>query len=87
MLMVFLPTPRTEEAPPDPGSHILPTPGQTPLVALDDSARLADVDAAAVVDASTTDVPAIIMVAVASGSAAFRSLSNPLRKILTPSPL
>jgi hypothetical protein len=24
-------TPRTEEVPPDPGSHILPTPGQTPL--------------------------------------------------------
>src|ERR1039458_10191906 len=32
MLMVFEPTPRTEEVPPDSDSHILPTPGQTPLV-------------------------------------------------------
>ena len=32
MLMVLEPTPRTEEAPPGPGSHILPTPGHTPLV-------------------------------------------------------
>src|SRR5208283_904504 len=31
MLMVLAPTPRTEEAPPGPGSQILPTPGQTPL--------------------------------------------------------
>ena len=53
MLMVLEPTPRTEEAPPGPGSQILPTPGQTPLVeALDDSVRLAEVAAAAVVDAS-----------------------------------
>src|SRR5271155_4113837 len=43
ILMVFLPPPRTEEAPPGPGSHILPTPGHTPLE-LD-----ADVDAPAVV--------------------------------------
>jgi hypothetical protein len=72
MLMVFLPTPRTEEAPPGPGSHILPTPGHTPLE-LD-----ADVVAAAVVDEAATYVPAIIMVAMASGSADFRTLSNPL---------
>src|SRR5580698_10642182 len=48
MLMVFLPTPRTEEAPPGPGSHILPTPGHTPL----------ELDAAAaVVDDSAIDAP------------------------------
>jgi hypothetical protein len=70
--MVFFPTPRTEEAPPGPGSHILPTPGHTPLE-LD-----ADVVAAAVVDDAATYVPAIIMVAMASGSADFRTLSNPL---------
>src|ERR1700728_4951764 len=52
MLMVLEPTPRTVEAPPDPGSQILPTPGQTPLEAvLEDDARLADVAAHAVVDA------------------------------------
>jgi hypothetical protein len=61
--MVFLPTPRTEDAPPGPDSHILPTPGQTPLE-LD-----ANVAAPAVVDVSAMDVPAIIMVAIASGSA------------------
>ena len=62
MLMVLVPTPRTEEAPPGPGSHILPTPGHTPLE-LD-----ADVAAAAVLDEAATYVPAIIMVAIASGS-------------------
>src|ERR1700678_3943861 len=56
MLMVFLATPRTVEAPPAPGSHILPTPGHTPLE-LD-----AAVEAAAVVDEAATYVPAIIMV-------------------------
>ena len=70
MLMVLAPTPRTVEAPPDPGSHILPTPGQVPLE-LD-----ADVAAAAVVDEVATYVPAIIMVAMVSGSADFRSLSS-----------
>jgi hypothetical protein len=50
----------------------LPTPGHTPLE-LD-----ADVVAAAVVDEAATYVPAIIMVAMASGSADFRTLSNPL---------
>jgi len=50
----------------------LPTPGHTPLE-LD-----ADVAAAAVVDEAATYVPAIIMVAIASGSADFRILSNPL---------
>src|ERR1700691_1979009 len=44
MLMVFLPTPRTEEAPPEPGSQILLPPGQVPL------ALHADVTAAAVVE-------------------------------------
>src|ERR1700691_5201423 len=40
MLMVLEPTPRTVEAPPGPGSHILPTPGQTPLEAvLEEDAR------------------------------------------------
>src|SRR3984957_4955402 len=63
MLMVLLPTPRTEEVPPDPGSHILPTPGQTPLE-LD-----ADVAADAVADDSTTVVPARMTVAIAIGSA------------------
>src|SRR5271155_6246277 len=48
MLMVLSPTPRTEEAPPDPGSQILPTPCHSPLVdTLDASVRLADVAAPA----------------------------------------
>jgi hypothetical protein len=82
--MVLEPTPRTEEASPDPGSHILPTPGQTPLVVtLDDNVRLA---AAAVVDESAAEVPAKIIVAIAIGSADFRSLINPVQNILTPSP-
>ena len=63
MLMVFEPTPRTEEVPPDPGSQILPTPGQTPLP-LD-----ADVEAPAVVDDRATDVPATVMMAIATGTA------------------
>src|SRR5271155_4987614 len=84
MLMVLAPTPRTEDASPDPGSHILPTPGQTPLVvALEDNVRLA---AAAVVDESARDVPARVIVARAIGSADFRSLINPVQNILTPSP-
>src|ERR1700735_5321599 len=38
MLVVLSPTPRTDDAPPGPGSQILPTPGHTPLVGtLDDS--------------------------------------------------
>jgi hypothetical protein len=78
--MDLAPTPRTEEAPPGPGSHILPTPGHTPLE-LD-----ADVAAAAVVDESAMDVPAIITAVIASGSTDFGSLNNPLRIILTPSP-
>src|ERR1700730_2643152 len=50
MWMVWGPTPRTEEAPPGPGSQILPTPGQVPLVGtLDDNGRLADVAAVAAV--------------------------------------
>src|SRR6202047_4689479 len=70
MLMVFELTPRTEEAPPGPGSQILPTPGHTPLVGtLDANVRLPDVAAAAVVDVSATYVPATIKVAIASGSA------------------
>jgi hypothetical protein len=64
------------EAPPAPDSHILPTPGQTPLV-LDD-----DVVAAAVVDAAPTHVPAIIMVASASGSMHFRRSIRVLQNIL-----
>ena len=64
MLMVLEPTPRTEEAPPGPGSQILPTPGQTPLdEALDDNVRLAEVAAEAVVDASAPQVPATITIA------------------------
>ena len=55
MLMLLSPTPRTEEAPPGPGSQILPTPGHTPLE-LD-----ADVAAAAVVDEAAMYDPAIIM--------------------------
>src|SRR5580698_6091966 len=80
MLMVLLPTPRTEEAPPGPGSHILPTPGHTPLE-LD-----ADVAAAAVLDESAMDVPVRITADMASGSAALRSCISPLQNILTPSP-
>jgi hypothetical protein len=49
----------------------LPTPGHTPLE------LEADV-AAAVVDEVATYVPAIIRVAIASGSADFRALGNPL---------
>jgi hypothetical protein len=56
----------------------LPTPGQTPLE-LD-----ADVAAAAVGDEATTYVPAIIMVAIASGSADFRSPMSPLQNIPEP---
>jgi hypothetical protein len=86
MLMVFGLTPRTEEAPPGPGSQILPTPGQTPLgVALDDNVRLPDVAAAALVDVSATYVPATIKVAMASGSADFRSSASPLQIIPIPS--
>jgi hypothetical protein len=80
MLMVFLPTPRTEELPPGPGSHILPTPGHTPLE------LEAAVAAPAVVDEAAVYVPAIIMVAMASGSTDFRSWISPLWIILTPSP-
>ena len=80
MLMVLEPTPRTDEAPPGPGSQILPTPGHTPLE-LD-----ADVEAPAVVDVSTTEVPARITVANASGSADLRSCVSPLQNILIPSP-
>jgi hypothetical protein len=70
MLMVLSPTPRTVEAPPGPGSHILPTPGQTPLEAApDDNVRLADVVAAAVVDDRATNVVAAMMAAaIAVGS-------------------
>src|SRR5580658_9456068 len=78
MLMVLSPTPRTEEAPPAPGSQILPTPGQVPLVgALDDNVALADVAAVAVADESATYVPATIKVAMAIGSADFRSSASP----------
>ena len=80
MLMVLEPTPRTVEAPPGPGSHILPTPGHTPLE------LEAAVAAPAVVDVSATDVPARITVANASGSADFRSWISPLQNILIPSP-
>src|SRR5580693_5418462 len=78
MLMVLELTPRTEEAPPGPGSQILPTPGQTPLVGtLDANVRLPDVAAAAVVDVSATYVPATIKVAIASGSADRRRSMRP----------
>ena len=80
MLMVLAPTPRTEEAPPGPGSQILPTPGQTPLE-LD-----ADVAAPAAADVRAIDVPANMTVANARGSADFRNVRNPLQIILTPSP-
>src|ERR1700733_15003746 len=78
MLMVLVVTPRTEEAPPAPGSHILPTPGQTPLAL--------DAEAPADVEENATDVPARIIVAMASGSADFRSWISRLQNILTPSP-
>jgi hypothetical protein len=57
----------------------LPTPGHTPLEL--DAADAADA-AAAVLDEVATYVPAIIMVAMASGSADFRSLVNPLQNNL-----
>jgi hypothetical protein len=80
--MVFGLTPRTEEAPPDPGSQILPTPGQTPLgVAPDDNVRLDDVAAPVTADDSETSIEVRITVAVASGSAvrrrSMRPFSNP----------
>ena len=85
MLMVFGLTPRTEEPPPGPGSQILPTPGQTPFGAtLDDTVRLADVAAAAVVDESA--VPATMNVAIASGSAGLPRVPSRLENILIPSP-
>src|SRR3984957_4389314 len=80
MLMLLSPTPRTEEVPPGPGSHILPTPGHTPLE-LD-----ADVAAAAVVDEAAMDVPVRITADMASGIVALRSDISPLQNILTPSP-
>jgi phosphomannomutase len=94
--MVFEVTPRTVEVPPVPGSHILPTPGQTPLE-LDAAAAAeaeadaadaadADADAPAVVDESATDAPATISVAMASGSAVVRSWNRPLQNIPIPSP-
>src|ERR1700722_10955910 len=85
MLMVLEPTPRTEEAPPGPGSQILPTPGQIPLVgALEDNVRLADVLAAAGVDESATYVPATTTVASVNGNTDFRSSVSPFANILTP---
>src|ERR1700677_185225 len=88
MLMVFAPTPRTEEAPPDPDSQIFPTPGQTPLEAeVDENVRLSAVAAAAAADEKATYVPAtIVTVAIASGSTDLRSSASPLQNILTPSP-
>src|ERR1700689_4341710 len=88
ILMVFAPTPRTEEAPPDPGSQIFPTPGQTPLLAeVEDNVRLSDVAAAAAPDENATYVPAtIVTAAIASGSTDLRSSASPLKNILTPSP-
>jgi hypothetical protein len=77
MLMVLSPTPRTDEAPPEPGSQILPTPGHTPLVgALDASTRLDNVAAPVAADGSETNIAARITVAVASGKALRR---RPLR--------
>jgi hypothetical protein len=89
--MVFEVTPRTVEVPPVPGSHILPTPGQTPLeldaaAAAEADAAAADADAPAVVDESATDAPATISVAMASGSAVVRSWNRPLQNIPIPSP-
>src|ERR1700736_6103260 len=87
MWMVCGPTPRTEEAPPGPGSQILPTPGQVPLVGtLDDNGRLADVAAVAAVDERATEVPASMTVAMASGSIVPRRRVCPFRNILMSSP-
>src|SRR3984957_16512530 len=85
MLMVFGLTPRTEEAPPGPGSQILPTPGQTPSGADPaDNVRLIVVAAEAAGDERTTPVPAtIITVVIASGSTDLRSPASPLQNMLT----
>jgi hypothetical protein len=65
----------------------LPTPGQTPLLALlADNVRLAEVVAPEVAGESATNIQATIIVAMASGSAVFRKLLDPLWNILTPSP-
>src|ERR1700722_4263652 len=70
MLIVLSPTPRTEEAPPGPGSQILPTPGHVPFVgALDASTRLDAVAAPVADEDNETNIAARITVAVASGSA------------------
>jgi hypothetical protein len=79
--MVLFPTPRTVEAPPVPGSHILPTPGHTPV------ALAADVAAAALVDESTIDVPAIITAANANGNADLCILVKPLKNTLATPPV
>src|SRR5271163_3872331 len=77
MLMVFGLTPRTDEGPPGPGSHTLPTPGQTPLE-LDD-----DLAAAEAVDPSTIAAPATIMTAIASRSTHLRSWTSAFQNIRT----
>jgi hypothetical protein len=57
------------------------------VVALDDNVRTTETDAAAAaVDESATDVPAQIIIAMAIGSADFRSLIKLVQNILTPSP-
>jgi hypothetical protein len=84
--MVFEVTPRTVEGLPVPGSHILPTPGQTPLKLDADADADADAAAPAVVDEIATDAPATISVAMASGSAVVRSWNRPLQNIPIPSP-
>src|SRR5580700_7540039 len=87
MLMVLAPTPRTEEAPPGPGSQILPTPGHWPFVE-SASVRPADVAAVADVDESATHVPPSSVAATTIGSAVRRSSRTPLRSTRgTPSPL
>src|SRR6202035_3276315 len=84
--MVLAPTPRTEEAPPGPGSQILPTPGHSPFVAmLDVSARLVDVAASEGVNESATYVAASTTVATASRSAVLRSSTSSLRNTVSTS--
>jgi hypothetical protein len=56
------------------------------VAALDDIVRLADADAAAVVEDSAMNVPARIIVAIADESGDFPSFISLVQNILTPSP-
>src|SRR5580704_5288800 len=78
-------TPRTDDAPPAPASHILPTPGHWPLA---ESARErpAEVAADASADDSPTPVPASRTLAVTIGNAVLRRPARLLRSTVISTP-